>query len=76
VGFSGAKKSSYLVAAQFLIEARLFRWPRILNGLRSQLSNYDPYWDRTPATSKIPQDLFATMSTAAYVIRRWFFVSL
>ena len=58
---SGAKKS-YLVAAQFLIEAWLFRWPKIFYELRSHLSNYDPFRDRTLATLKILYQLVAIMS--------------
>jgi len=73
--FSGGRKPAYLVSANFLLEARLFHWPKFFLGLRSQLSNYDPSKDRT-GTTKIPQDLVCVLAMAAYVIRKWFYVNV
>ena len=67
--FSGAKKPSYLIAGQFLLEAELFRWPKVFTGMRGQLSNYDPMLDRG-TSSKLPQDLVAAFCMAAFYIRR------
>lgn len=71
--FSGSKKQTYLQALRLFIEAKLFRWPYEIAGIRSQLANYDPEKDRG-VISKIVQDIVATMSMAAYAIRIWFHV--
>lgn len=73
--FSGTKKVAYLRSGAFLIEAVLFRWPRFLTGLRSQLANYDPLRDKNNEKG-IPQDLVATLCMAAYAIRRYFYLDL
>lgn len=71
--FSGAKKSSYLIALRLLIEAAIMQWPKEIVGIRSQLTNYDPEKDRG-VTSKIAQDIVATMAMGAYAMRIWFHV--
>lgn len=69
--FSGSGKNMYLQALRMYVEAGLFSWPRSIVGIRSQLTNYDLERDR-----KIPQDIVAMMSMAAYAIRANFHVDL
>jgi hypothetical protein len=73
--FSGGRKPAYLVSANFMLEARLFRWPKFFTGMRSQLSNYDPAKDRA-GVPKIPQDIVCCFSMGSFVIRKWFYVNL
>lgn len=68
--FSGSGKVQYLIAARLLVEAGLFRWPKMITGFRSQLSNYDLENDK-----KIAQDLVATLGMSAHAIRTWFHIS-
>lgn len=72
--FSGTKKAAYLQSCRLLIEASLFKWPKEIIGIRSQLTNYDLEKDRGYST-KIVQDIVATMAMSAYAIRIWFHVS-
>lgn len=69
--FSGTHKIEYLLALRLCIEGKLITWPKIVTGIRSQLSNYDPEYDR-----KIAQDIVATMAMSAHVVRGAFNVSL
>lgn len=71
--FSGAKKSSYLIALRLLIEAQRITWPKAIAGIRSQLTNYDPEKDQG-VRSKIAQDIVATMAMGAFAMRIWFHV--
>jgi hypothetical protein len=71
--FSGGKKPAYLIAGRLMLEAGLFSWPKIITGMRSQLSNYDPEKDNTNGT-KIPQDLVATYSMSSYAVQVWFHI--
>ncbi len=73
--FSGGRKPAYLVSANFMLEARLFRWPKFFTGMRSQLSNYDPAKDRA-GVPKIPKDIVCCFSMGSFVIRKWFYVNL
>lgn len=66
--FSGFKKPAYLIAGRMLIEAGLLAWPKLIHGLRSQLTNYDPAKDRI-GEPKIAQDLVACLCMAAHTIR-------
>ncbi len=69
--FSGGKKPAYLIAGRLMLEASLFSWPKIITGMRSQLSNYDPEKDNSSGT-KIPQDLVAAYCMSAYAVQIWF----
>lgn len=69
--FSGPRKTTYLVAARLMIEARLVRWPKSIKGIRAQLSNYDPMKDRS-GLPKIAQDIVATFSMACFAARTHF----
>ena len=69
--FSGSKKAGYLVALRALLEARLFSWPKKVEGFRQQLTNYSLAKDK-----KIAQDLVAMMAMAAWAIRIYFNVSI
>jgi len=69
--FSGGRKPAYLVAGRMMLEATLFSWPKIITGMRSQLSNYDLEKDNTSGT-KIPQDLVATYCMSAFAVQSWF----
>lgn len=68
--FSGAKKAGYLVALRMFIENRMLVWPHIVEGLRQQLTNYSYAKDK-----RIPQDLVAALSMAAWAIRIYFNVN-
>lgn len=70
--FSGSRKPAYLISAKLMMEGQLLMWPKFFAGLRSQLGNYDLEKDRTDASSKIAQDLVATLSMSAYSIRDLF----
>lgn len=61
--FSGSKGKGYLVALRLLLEARLMTWPKMMTGIRSQLTNYDVHNDK-----KLAQDIVAAMSMSAHVI--------
>lgn len=67
--FSGAKKPAYLMAARLLLEGGLLSFPKIITGIRSQLSNYDLERDK-----KIPQDIVATIAMSAHAIRTYFHI--
>lgn len=67
--FSGSKKPSFLIALRLLLENGMISFPKIITGIRSQLSNYDLEKDR-----KIPQDIVATMAMSAHGIRTYFHV--
>jgi hypothetical protein len=69
--FSGSKKAGYLVVARMFIESGLLSWPKLVVGIRSQLTNYDPGRDRN-----IAQDLVATIAMSAFLIRIYFNVDL
>jgi hypothetical protein len=71
--FSGSKKAMYLQAGRLLMESQLFRWPKEISGMRSQLSNYDPEKDRG-SSAKIAQDIVAAFAMSAHGIRVWFHV--
>lgn len=73
--FSGGHKMAYLIAARLFIEAGLFRWPKILNGIRSQLTNYDPLKDKV-GQPKIAQDIVSVMAMSAHVMRIYFNVEI
>ena len=73
--FSGRRKMQFLVTLRLMIEASMFRWPRELIGIRSQLANYDPEKDRGPMP-KLPQDIVATMAMSAFVIRSYYGLAL
>ena len=70
--FSSGKKTAYLIAGRLYLEAGLVTWPKIVHGIRSQLSNYDPEKDKTYATSKLTQDIVATYCMGAYAVRVYF----
>jgi hypothetical protein len=53
------------------IENQAIKWPKIANGISSQLQNYDPTKDKV-ASAKLAQDIVATMSMGAYAIRSQF----
>jgi hypothetical protein len=65
--FSGSKRMSYLVALRLMIKETLLRWPKVLNGIRSQLTNYEPTEDK-----KLAQDIVAMFAMAAHVLFRLF----
>lgn len=67
--FSGSGKNQQLQAARLFIENKLMRWPKIVVGMRSQLSNYDPEKDK-----KIAQDIVATFAMSCHGIRGYFHV--
>lgn len=69
--FSGGRKPAYLIAGRLMLEAGLFSWPKIVTGMRSQLSNYDPEKDNTTGT-KIAQDLVATYCMSGFAVQSWF----
>lgn len=71
--FSGGKKPAYLIAGRLMLEASLFSWPKIITGMRSQLSNYDPEKDNSTGT-KIAQDLVASYCMSAYAVQVWFHI--
>jgi hypothetical protein len=71
--FSGGKKPAYLIAGRLMLEAQLFSWPKIITGMRSQLSNYDPDKDSGNGT-KIPQDLVAAYCMSGYAVQVWFHI--
>lgn len=70
--FSSGKKTAYLIAGRLYLEAKLVSWPKIVHGIRSQMSNYDPEKDKTYATSKLTQDIVATYCMAAHAVRVYF----
>ena len=70
--FSSGKKTAYLIAGRLYLEAGLVTWPKIVHGIRSQMSNYDPEKDKTYATSKLTQDIVATFCMGAYAVRAYF----
>lgn len=72
--FSGPRKASYLVASRLIIENRLARWPKNIIGIRAQLANYDPSKDKA-GMPKIPQDIVAAFSMAAFAVRSHFGVT-
>jgi hypothetical protein len=72
--FSGPRKTTYLVAARLMVEARLVRWPKSIKGIRAQLANYDPMKDRS-GVPKIPQDIVAAFSMACFAARTHFGLS-
>lgn len=71
--FSGSKKDWYLRSLQLSIESGLIRWPKIVNGVRSQLVNYDRSKDKG-GTSKVPNDVLVVMAEAAHATRRYFYI--
>jgi hypothetical protein len=66
--FSGQKKSTYLLSLRLFIENMLMRWPRLVNGVRQQLLNYDPKLDRG-TFPKRAQDIVACMAMSAFAAR-------
>jgi hypothetical protein len=68
--FSGTKKITYLHACRLFIEGKLFSFPKVIIGIRSQLSNYDP--EKDGKTSNLPQDIVATLGMSAHTIRGLF----
>ena len=62
-------KNVQLQAARLFIENRLMRLPKVIIGMRSQLTNYDPERDR-----KIAQDIVATFAMSCHGIRGYFHV--
>jgi hypothetical protein len=70
--FSSGKKATYLISGRLYLEAGLVIWPKMVHGIRSQLSNYDPDKDKTYATSKLTQDIVATYCMSAYAVRAYF----
>ena len=66
--FSGQKKSTYLLSLRLFIENSLLKWPKLLNGLRQQLLNYDPKLDRGSFPKKA-QDIVACLAMSAFAAR-------
>lgn len=70
--FSSGKKNAYLICGRLYIEAGLMSWPRMVTGIRSQLTNYDPEKDTSLVKNKIPQDIVATLCMSAFAARSLF----
>jgi hypothetical protein len=64
----GTKKPTYTLSLRLFIENSLMRWPKLLNGVRSQLLNYDPKLDRG-IFPKRAQDIVAAFAMSAFVAR-------
>jgi len=73
--FSSGKKNAYLIAGRLYIEASLMVWPKMITGVRSQLTNYDPAKDTGTQRSKLTQDIVACLCMSAHAARLWFQVS-
>lgn len=69
--FSGTKRFTYLVCLKLSLENQNLRWPSIVAGIGSQLQNYDPLLDKGQS-SKLPQDIVATLSMAMFKVRSHF----
>jgi len=67
--FSSGKKPAFLIAGRLYIEATLMSWPRMVSGIRSQLTNYDPEKDTNAAKNKLTQDIVATLCMSAWAVR-------
>ncbi len=66
LGFDGQKKWAYLTALKLLLSKGLLRMPKFpkeVDAIRQQLTRY-----RIP-DSKIPQDIVATLSMAAFIMQ-------
>jgi hypothetical protein len=70
--FSSSKKTAHLIAGRLYLEAGLISWPDMVHGIRSQLSNYDPEKDKSSSTSKITQDIVATLCMGCHAVRVYF----
>lgn len=73
--FSAGHKMAYLVACRLFIEGQYLRWPKLIAGIRSQLTNYDPLKDKQ-GMPKIPQDIVSAMAMASHVMRVYFNVEI
>ena len=71
--FSSGKKSAYLIACRLYLEASLMSWPRMVRGIRSQLTNYDPAKDTGVAKAKLTQDIVSMFCMSAFAARQLFY---
>jgi hypothetical protein len=71
--FSSGKKSAFLIAGRLYIEAGLMSWPRMVTGIRSQLTNYDPAKDTGVAKTKLTQDIVSMLCMSAFAARQLFY---
>lgn len=69
--FSVGKKNSMLFSGKMMLDAHRFRWPKIISGLRGQLSMYNPEDDK-PGKPRFPQDLVAVMCMSSHAIQALF----
>lgn len=71
--FSVNRKTIYLMTLRLFLENGLMKWPQMVTGIRSQISNYDPQEDRGSFPRR-PQDIVAAMSMSAYAAKVIFHV--
>jgi hypothetical protein len=69
--FSTSRKMNMLLSLRTLIELGMLKWAGIAKGIKMQLNSYDPMLDRG-GEPKIAQDIVATLSMAAFVIRAYY----
>jgi hypothetical protein len=73
--FSVGKKNSMLFSGKMMLDAHRFRWPKIITGLRGQLSMYSPEDDK-PGKPRFPQDLVSVVCMSAHAIQALFAISI
>jgi hypothetical protein len=69
--FSVGRKMNMLLSLRNMVEIGLLKWADIAKGIKTQLTSYDPMLDRG-GEPKIAQDIVATLSMAAFVIRAYY----
>jgi hypothetical protein len=69
--FSVGRKMNMLLSLRNMIELGLLKWADNAKGIKMQLNSYDPMLDRG-GEPKIAQDIVATLSMAAFVIRAYY----
>lgn len=69
--FSTSRKMNMLLSLRNMIELGLIKWAEAAKGIKLQLYSYDPMLDRG-GEPKIAQDIVATLSMGAFVIRAYY----
>jgi len=69
MNFSGDGKYNMLVSGRLSLSAINWQWPKTATGISSQCKAYDPVADSSK-TSKLPQDLVATLCMGSFASRQ------
>lgn len=69
--FSSGRKDMFLISGKLMLDANLLIWPKFVNGIRSQLTNYDREKD-TSGMPKFPQDIVSAFCMSTYALRALF----